>query len=173
MADIYSINDPAQANVEHYMYCIGQGYGTCSTTTSTSGARIVTLSGYKAVRGFVSVKFQYGVPASATMNINNAGSYPIKLGGQSLGSGIIKADRIASFYFDGTSYNLVGVFNKDQELQNMLLYDFYPVTSSDDVISSRETYLLLYGENAVLNSSTATNGSCITIEFDLQGGVAE
>ena len=174
MADIYSIKDPAQTNVEHNMYCIGQGYGTCETATATSGARIVTLNGYKLVKGFVSVRFSYKVPSSATMNINGQGAYPIKHAGSSIRAGIIDGGySMATFYFDGTAYNLVSVYDSNAVAKlSVLLYDFYSVQSSDSVKTDGNTkYILLEGETAVINSDTIENGTRITISFDLQLGV--
>lgn len=175
MADIYSINDPAQSGVRHNMYCIGEGYGTCETATATAGARAVSLQGYIPVRGFVAVRFRYAVPSQATMNVNNAGAYPIYRNGSAIGDGVIKDNDIAVFYFDNLYYNLVSVYKHTSEIDDLVLHfsDWYNVSSTDSIKTEGNVkYLLLEGDNATLSYDTIVNGTTITLFFGLQDGVA-
>ena len=104
---------PPVANPE----TIGIGYGTCSTAASTT-AKEVTLSGYNLKQnGYVSVLFTYAVPASATLNVNSKGAKPIYYHGSAITADIIGAGDLATFVYDGTNYNLVGVDNVSSQIQ--------------------------------------------------------
>lgn len=88
---------------------LGQGYGVCNTV-STTVDKVVTLNGYTlATGGIVAVKFTNAVPANATMNINSSGAKAIYYKGLAIIDGIINADEIATFMYDGTKYNLLTV----------------------------------------------------------------
>ena len=87
---------------------LGQGYGTCSTAASTA-AKVVTLSNYSlATGGIVSVKFDYDVPAGATMNINSKGAKAIYHKGAAITAGVIEAGDIATFIYS-TNYHLIAI----------------------------------------------------------------
>lgn len=104
---------PPVANPE----TIGIGYGTCSTAASTT-AKEVTLSGYNLKQnGYVSVLFTYAVPASATLNVNSKGAKPIYYHGSAITADIIGAGDLATFVYDGTNYNFVGVDNVSSQIQ--------------------------------------------------------
>lgn len=88
---------------------LGFGYGTCATAEATA-AKVVTLSGYALVNnGFVSVKFTYGVPASATMNINSKGAKAIYWKGSAITDGVIQAGDTATFVYISNTYHLVSI----------------------------------------------------------------
>ena len=53
------------------------------------------------------MKFTYAVPASATMNINSKGAKSIYYNGAAITAGIINADDLAVFMYDGTQYHLI------------------------------------------------------------------
>lgn len=90
---------------------LGQGYGTC-TTGSTTAAKVVTLSSYELVTGgIVSVKFDNAVGASATMNINGKGAKPIYYRGSEIVTGVIGAGDVATFIYDGLNYIYLGTDN--------------------------------------------------------------
>lgn len=88
---------------------LGFGYGTCATAEATA-AKVVTLSGYALVNnGFVSVKFTYGVPASATMNIDSKGAKAIYWKGSAITDGVIEAGDTATFVYISNIYHLVSI----------------------------------------------------------------
>lgn len=88
---------------------LGQGYATCPTAEATA-AKTATLSGYTLkTGGIVAVKFQYAVPASATLNINSKGAKPMYHNGSAITANIIQAGDTATFMFDGTNYHLLTV----------------------------------------------------------------
>lgn len=90
---------------------LGQGYGTCATSTTTvNGIRYVTFQNYELVNGgVVAIRFQYDVPASSSLSINNKTVKRIRHRGGDLAGGVIKAGDIAYFLYDGTYYRLLGI----------------------------------------------------------------
>ena len=96
-------------NSTYSTYSLGIGYGTCSTAAGTT-AKVVTLSNYTLVKGgIVSVKFDYAVDASSTMNINSKGAKAIYYKGAAIAANVIPAGSIATFIYDGTQYHLIGL----------------------------------------------------------------
>lgn len=88
---------------------LGQGYGHTMTPTATA-EKAVACSNYQlVVGGIVSVKFDYAVDASATMNINAKGAIPIYFNGSAIIANIIKAGDLATFIYDGTNYHLIAI----------------------------------------------------------------
>lgn len=98
---------------------IGFGYGTCVTAEATI-AKEASLTGYNLVKnGYVSIKFSNAVPASATLNIDSKGAKPIYYHGVAITADIIGAGDLATFVYDGTNYNLVGVDNVSSQIQTL------------------------------------------------------
>lgn len=88
---------------------LSSGYGTCTTAEATV-AKVASLSSYALTAGgHVSVKFDYAVPANATLNINNKGAKSIYYQGSAIAANIIKSGNIALFVYDGTNYNLISI----------------------------------------------------------------
>ena len=91
---------------------LGFAFATCPTAEATV-AKVATCSNYTiAVNGFVAVKFDYAVPANATLNINSQGAHEIYHKGIAITAGVIEADDIALFVYDGSKYQLLGI-NRD------------------------------------------------------------
>lgn len=96
------------SNTTYSPATLGSGYGTCTTAAATA-AKVVTLSSYALVTGgIVAVKFTYGVPANATLNINSRGAKAIYYNGKAITAGIIEAGNIATFIYNG-QYHLITV----------------------------------------------------------------
>ena len=92
---------------------LGFGYGVCSTAESTA-AKAVTISSYTLVTGgIVAIKFTYGVPANATLNIRTRGAKKIFYKGSAITDGVIKAGDTVTLIYDGTQYQ---VLNIDREV---------------------------------------------------------
>ena len=113
--DEYDIKDTTAREMisshTHTNESMGFGYGTCDTAASTT-AKTVSISNYKlSTGGIVSIKFDYDVPADATLNINSTGDKPIYYNGSGITADIIKAGDTATFIYDGTNYNLIGLNN--------------------------------------------------------------
>ena len=93
----------------------GNGYGTCSTAAATI-AKTVAISNFVLKKnGIVSVLFQYANDAAgATLNVNSTGAKPIRAYGVAVQPGLIKAQTVVQFQYDGTAFNIVGMFGLEQ-----------------------------------------------------------
>ena len=92
---------------------LGFGYGVCDTAEATV-AKAVTISSYTlVVGGIVVIKFTYGVPANATLNIRTRGAKKIFYKGSAITAGVIKAGDTVTLIYDGTQYQ---VLNIDREV---------------------------------------------------------
>lgn len=99
---------------------LGQGYGTCYTSSSTA-EKTVSMSNYEdKTGGIVSIKFTYSVDAGATLNINSQGAMDIYYKGSAIIDDVIKGGDIATFICSGSTYHLISVdrwFEDIAELQ--------------------------------------------------------
>ena len=88
---------------------LGFGYGVCDTAESTT-AKAVNISSYTlVVGGIVAIKFTYGVPANATLNIRTRGAKKIFYNGSAITSGVIKAGDTVTLQYDGTQYQVINI----------------------------------------------------------------
>ena len=88
---------------------LGFGYGTCSTAAATAEKTASITNYVLTTGGFVTVKFENDVPASATLNITSKGAKPIWYHGAAIVDGIIKAGDYATFVYSGSYYHLVSI----------------------------------------------------------------
>ena len=93
---------------------VGLGNGIAVQSNSAQSATVTaTLSSYAlSSNGRVSVAFKYDVPASATLNVNGKGAkaiYSYQSGTlAAIPAGVINANDVATFVYNGTYYVLVG-----------------------------------------------------------------
>lgn len=89
-------------------------YGVCSTAATTA-AKTVALTGFTLTVGArITIKFTVtNTVASPTLNVNGTGAKPIYYRGSAISAGLLAANRTYEFVYDGTSYNLVGDINTD------------------------------------------------------------
>ncbi len=101
----------------------GNGYGTCSTAASVT-EKTVAITGFVLLKnGIVSVYFTTAnTVAGATLNVNSTGAKPIKVNGAAVQPGLIKAQTIVQFQYDGTSWNIVGIMGLEQSQAADSLY---------------------------------------------------
>ena len=94
------------ANITHY--------GTCSTAASTA-AKVVSCTGFALATGAkITVKFTVTNTASnPTLNVNSTGAKAIQYRGSAISSGYLAANRVYTFIYDGTNYQLIGDINTD------------------------------------------------------------
>ena len=94
---------------------IGNGYGTCSTA-ATIVAKTVAISNFILIKGgIVSVYFTSANDvAGATLNVNSTGAKPICTNGAAVQPGLIKAQTVVQFQYDGTAFNIVSMFGLEQ-----------------------------------------------------------
>ncbi len=104
---------------------IGNGYGTCSTAATTA-AKTVAISDFLLLKnGIVSVLFTTSITVpNATLNVNSTGAKPIRINGNALQPGVIKAQNVVMFQYDGTNWNVIGILGQEKSAsQDDLLVD--------------------------------------------------
>ena len=96
-------------NPHNFNAALGCGFATCTTAEATT-AKVATFTNYIiATNGYVSVKFTYAVPASATLNINSQGAKSIYYRGAAIKANVIKAGDLATFIYQDSKYHLLGI----------------------------------------------------------------
>lgn len=84
-------------------------YAVCSTAAATV-AKTVTINGFdlsKCVGVPIAIKFQYDVPAGATLAINESTeAKAIYHNNAAIKAGVIKANNVVMLVYDGTHYVL-------------------------------------------------------------------
>lgn len=159
------------SNTTYTPKSLGFGYGTCATAEATA-AKVVTFSGFSLVdNGFVSVKFTYGVPASATMNINSKGAKSIYWKGSAITDGIIQAGDTATFVYISNIYHLVSIDRGFTEAHiNNLTH-----TISGGLLSQTDAEFL-YGQKNKMDNDEANldalyvNGTLLTVTKSTETG---
>jgi len=93
---------------------VSLGFGYALQNNASSSATITaTLSSYTlTTNGIVSVKFNYDVPANATLNVNGKGAKAIYNRGAAIAAGVIKAGDTATFIYS-TYYHLISIDRSD------------------------------------------------------------
>ena len=94
------------ANITHF--------GTCSTAAGTA-AKVVSCTGFTLASGAkITVKFTItNTAANPTLNVNNTGAKAIMYRGAAISAGYLAANRVYTFIYDGTDYELIGDINTD------------------------------------------------------------
>ena len=89
-------------------------FGSCSTAAATA-AKVVSCTGFVLGTGArITVKFTVTNTAeSPTLNVNGTGAKAIKYRGSTISAGYLAANRVYTFIYDGTDYELVGDINTD------------------------------------------------------------
>jgi hypothetical protein len=122
----------------------GIGYSSTQGATKTADISGFTLS----VGAIVAVRFSYDVPASGKLNINSTGAKNITHKTALIQAGIIKAGDFATFFYDGSSYNLLSV--------DRIPLDSLKVTiSADDDEESLTGYLTSHSVAEIYAAKTA------------------
>lgn len=93
----------------------GTWLGTC-TTAATTPAKTVSLSNFILYQNItISVRFTNAINVpDATLNVNSTGAKPIKINGEALQYGVIKAGMTAVLQYDGSSWNIVSLMGAEQ-----------------------------------------------------------
>ena len=89
-------------------------FGSCSTAAATA-AKVVSCTGFVLETGArITVKFTVtNTAASPTLNVNGTGAKAIKYRGAAISADYLAANRVYTFIYDGTDYELVGDINTD------------------------------------------------------------
>ena len=90
---------------------ISLGQGICSTDTYTKD-KVVTIPNFLLLlNGTINVLFTTPINTElSTLNVSLTGAKPIRILGQSLPAGVIKAQTYATLVYDGTAWNIVNLF---------------------------------------------------------------
>ena len=117
------------------------GFGVCSGNGTN---RAVTITGLAVATGTrVSVRFDtYDVPASATLNINSYGAKAIRRNGAAIAAGVISAGDVATFVYDGTYWQLVGIMPANPASDSN---EFITMTRSGSTVTASKTASQIYG----------------------------
>ena len=138
--NIDGIDFNGSANVIHYT--------TCSTAAATA-AKTVDCSGFKLDTGaFVIVKFTVtnsAAVANLTLNVNNTGAKPIKYRNANLSSvGVLAANRLYIFVYDGTNYQIVGDLDTNSTYSNASLGQGYGTCTTAAATATKAVTLSNY-----------------------------
>ena len=96
------------SNSTYSQASLGQGYATQSNSAAAT-AITASISSYAlSDGGIVTIKFNYDVPANATLNISSKGAKAIYNKGAAIAAGVIKAGDTATFIYS-TYYHLISV----------------------------------------------------------------
>ena len=131
----------------NFLASLGTGYAYCDTAESTT-AKVASMSYYTlAVNGYVTVYFQYNVPANATLNINNQGAKSIYWRSNAITANVIRAGDKATFIYYDSKYHLLSV---DRGVSAFVYSDSFSSSSSGAVIHLKgvqtlKTYTLSTG----------------------------
>ena len=90
---------------------ISLGQGICSTDTYTKD-KVVSIPNFLLLlNGHIDVLFTTPINTElSTLNVSNTGAKPVRILGQSLPAGVIKAQTYATLVYDGTAWNIVNLF---------------------------------------------------------------
>jgi hypothetical protein len=154
---------------------LGQGMGYCSTAAATT-AKVVSLSSYELVEGgVVTVEFVYGVPASATMNINSKGAQSIYYKGKAIENNVIKGGDRATFIYYSLRYHLISIDRWHNDIVDLQTNDR---KVEQKVVTANANYPLLLAQYsqtadatgfAYFDSGVYLNPSTNTIAANISG----
>lgn len=93
---------------------VSLGYGVCSTGTYDA-AKTVNIPNFMLLEnGVINVLFTTPINTdNTTLNVSLTGAKPIRILGQALPAGIVKAESYATLAYDGTAWNIVNLFCPD------------------------------------------------------------
>lgn len=95
---------------------ISLGHGICSTDTYTKDKVVSIPKFLLLLNGTINVLFTTPINTElSTLNVSLTGAKPIRILGQSLPAGVIKAQTYATLVYDGTAWNIVNLFCPDAQ----------------------------------------------------------
>ena len=103
---IDGVSFDGSANITHF--------GTCSTAAATA-AKTVACTGFTLATGAkICVEFsETNTAANPTLSVNSTTAKAIRYRGSAIGTSSLAANRVYTFVYDGTAYELVGDINTD------------------------------------------------------------
>lgn len=105
---------PVINDLNHCTGSISQGYGVCSTGTYDKD-KSVTIQHFLLLQGgLINVLFTTPINTEhSTLNVSLTGAKPLRILGQDLPAGVVKAQTYATIAYDGEAWNIVNLFCPD------------------------------------------------------------
>ena len=124
IADAVANATPMLATLRTDAAAVSLGYALCSTPTYDSVKHVTIPHFMLLTNGIINVLFTAPINVeNATLNVNMLGAYPIKILGQALPSGYIKAETEVQMIFDGSAWNITHVFQPQGIMPADILVD--------------------------------------------------
>ena len=114
IADSLAMAPPRLNDLRHTSAAVSLGYGICTTGTYDA-AKTVNIPHFMLLdNGTINVLFTTPINTeNSTLNVSLTGAKPIRILGQNLPAGVIKAETYATLAYDGTAWNIVNIFCPD------------------------------------------------------------
>lgn len=108
---------PVINDLNHCTGSIGQGYGICTTGTYDKD-KAVAIQHFLLLQGaMVNVLFTTPINTElSTLNVSLTGAKPLRILGQNLPAGVVKAQTYATLAYDGVAWNIVNMFVPDEAM---------------------------------------------------------
>ena len=114
IADSLAMAPPRLNDLRHTSAAVSLGYSVCTTGTYDS-AKVVNIPHFMLLdNGTVNVLFTTPINTeNSTLNVSLTGAKPIRILGQNLPAGVIKAETYVTLAYDGVAWNIVNLFCPD------------------------------------------------------------
>ena len=114
IADSLAMAPPRLNDLRHTSAAVSLGYGVCTTGTYDS-AKVVNIPHFMLLdNGTINVLFTTPINTeNSTLNVSLTGAKPIRILGQNLPAGVIKAETYVTMSYDGTAWNITNIFCPD------------------------------------------------------------
>lgn len=114
IADSLAMAPPRLNDLRHTSAAVSLGYGICTTGTYDA-AKVVNIPHFMLLEnGTINVLFTTPINTeNSTLNVSLTGAKPIRILGQNLPAGVIKAETYVTMAYDGAAWNIVNIFCPD------------------------------------------------------------
>ena len=114
IADSLALGAPQLNDLRSDAAAISLGYGLCTTGTYVKD-KVVTIPNFMLLQnGTINVLFTTPINTEhSTLNVSLTGAKPIRILGQDLPAGVVKAQSYATLAYDGEVWNIVNLFHPD------------------------------------------------------------
>ena len=107
---------PVINDLNHCTGSIGQGTAVCSTGTYDKD-KVVTIQHFLLLQ-YAQIHVLFTTPINterSTLNVSGTGAKPVRILGQNLPAGVVKAQTYATLVYDGEAWNIVNMFRPGAE----------------------------------------------------------
>ena len=107
---------PVINDLNHCTGSIGQGTAVCSTDTYDKD-KVVTIQHFLLLQ-YAQIHVLFTTPINterSTLNVSLTGAKPLRILGQNLPAGVVKAQTYATLVYDGEAWNIVNMFRPGAE----------------------------------------------------------